>query len=234
MINEYRFESREALLEALYGEVLTCLATDLQESGQASALLSGGSTPGPLYERLSRAELDWKNIHVALVDERWVDPDHKASNEKLIRQTLMQHNAAECQFTGMKNAANTPFEGQSICNEHYGQLPAPYSVCLLGMGGDGHTASLFPQAEGLAEALDSPQICAGIRATRSEVTGENLERMTMTPRALLNSKKIVLLITGDDKWDVYRRACSSDDILSTPVSAFLQQTDVDIDVYWAP
>lgn len=234
MINEHRFESREALLDALYGEVLTCLETDLQQSGQATALLSGGSTPGPLYERLSQAELDWTNVHVALVDERWVVPDHEASNEKLLRQTLMQHNAAECQFTGMKNAANTPFEGQSICNAHYGQLPAPYSVCLLGMGGDGHTASLFPHAEGLAEALNSEQACAGILAKRSEVSGENLQRMTMTPHALLNSRKIVLLITGEDKWDVYRRACKSDDISSMPVSVFLQQTDVDIDVYWAP
>ncbi|WP_439133993.1 6-phosphogluconolactonase [Pseudomaricurvus sp.] len=234
MINEYRFESREALLNALYDDVMTCLSSDLQEKGQATALLSGGSTPGPLYERLSHADLEWSNIHVALVDERWVEPDHAASNEKLLKNTLLQNKAASAQFAGMKNAANTPFEGQSDCNRQYDVLPAPYSVCLLGMGGDGHTASLFPHAEGLTEALDSQQLCAGILANKSEVTGDNLARMTMTPFALLKSRKIVLLITGDDKWIVYRQARENSEILSTPVSVFLQQNDVDIDVYWAP
>lgn len=234
MISEHRFETREALLENLYDEILECLSSDLLSAGEATMLLSGGSTPGPLYERLSRAELDWKKVSVALVDERWVDSEHAASNERLLKQTLLQNRAAESLFTGMKNAAFNPLEGQAECNARYELLPAPYSVCLLGMGGDGHTASLFPHAEGLAGALESQQVCAAILASQSEVTGDYLERMTMTPKALLQSKKVVLWITGEDKWAVYQRARSNEEVAAMPVSIFLQQDDVDIDVYWAP
>lgn len=234
MINEFRFDSKEALLNRLYDDSLACIADDLQGSGKATILLSGGSTPGPLYERLSKAELDWANVHVALVDERWVEPDHTASNERLIKQTLQQNNAAASTFIGMKNASKTPFEGQVECNAQYQLLPQPYSFCLLGMGGDGHTASLFPHAQGLTEALESQQLCAGILANPSDVTGVNLERMTMTPQAILQSKKVVLLITGDDKWAVYEQARVNSQVEDTPVSVFLQQHHVDIDVYWAP
>ena len=234
MIREHRFLSREELLDALYVEVEAGLRADLEENDKVSLLLSGGSTPGPLYQRLSDVNLDWSRVQVALVDERWVEADHNASNERLIKQTLLQNLAAQAGFVGMKNAADNPFAGEDECQTQCASLPAPYSVCLLGMGPDGHTASLFPNAKGLAAALDSQALCAAIEAKPSEVTGDYVERMTLTPKAILAAKKLVLLITGEDKWEVYEQAKSSADTMSTPVSVFLQQEKVDVDVYWAP
>ena len=234
MIREYRFESREKLLDALFEVVQGSLQKDLAENPNVTLMLSGGSTPGPLYERLSQAELEWSRVHVALVDERWVEASHEASNQRLIQRTLRQNRASEASFLAMKNKAGTPFAGEVECQAQCATLPVPYSVCLLGMGPDGHTASLFPNARGLEQALDSSELCAAIEANPSEVTGAWVERMTLTPKAIFGAKKLVLLITGEDKWQVYETAKAAVDIKATPVAAILQQPDVELDVFWAP
>ncbi len=234
MIREYRFDSRQQLLDSLYESVREAMQKDLAENPSVTMMLSGGSTPGPLYQRLSQAELEWSRVQVTLVDERWVEPSHEASNQRLIEQTLLQNSAAKAKFLAMKNSAETPFAGEVECQAQCATLPAPYSVCLLGMGPDGHTASLFPKARGLDRALASTDLCAAIEAKPSKVTGEFVQRMSLTPSAILKAKKIVLLITGDDKWSVYQQAKSISDVTEMPVAAILQQVDVDLDVYWAP
>ncbi|BFM17586.1 6-phosphogluconolactonase [Maricurvus nonylphenolicus] len=232
-ICEFKFSSREQMLNALYEHTLEILETGIKHNAQVSLFLSGGSTPGPLYKALAEAPLDWEKVAVALVDERWVAADHNASNEKLIGETLLAGTAQPI-FTGMKNAADTATDGLTECENAYRALPEPYAVSLLGMGPDGHTASLFPYAEGLADALDTQNTCAAIYPTKSDVTGEYVERMSMTPSALLNSQRLILIITGDDKWDVYQQAKRAEDVQAMPVALFLQQDKTPIDVYWAP
>jgi 6-phosphogluconolactonase len=236
-IREFTFASREQMLSALYEHVIDELETSLKAHEQVSLFLSGGSTPGPLYKSLAEAALDWNNIHVALVDERWVDPDHNASNEKLIRETLLAGSAKPA-FTGMKTTAATATEGRSECETRYGLLPKHFALSLLGMGPDGHTASLFPCADGLDDALDNDSLntnlCAAIYPQQSEVTGEYVERMSLTPSALLRSQRLILIITGDDKWDVYQQAKQAADVKQMPVALFLQQDSTPVDVYWAP
>lgn len=227
---EHKYADRESMLEDLYQVFIQ----ELQQHSPATLLLSGGSTPGPLYRKLSAAKLDWKNIHVALVDERWVDTDHAASNERLLRETLLIDNAAQANFVGMKNGHRSPFDGQAGCSARYAGLPRPYSICLLGMGPDGHTASLFPRAEGLEAAVDSKQYCAAIRARQSEVTGEYVERMTMTPWSILQSRRLILLFTGNDKWAVFEQASEQVASAELPISLFIHQTKLPLEVYWAP
>jgi len=234
MIRECRFETREKLLDALFETVQGSLQQDLAKNPSVTLMLSGGSTPGPLYERLSQAELEWSRVHVALVDERWVEASHEASNQQLIQRTLLQNKASNASFLAMKNKAETPFAGEVECQAQCATLPAPYSVCLLGMGPDGHTASLFPNARGLEQALESSELCAAIEANPSEVTGAWVERMTLTPKAILGAKKLVLLITGEDKWQVYEAAKVAVDVKAIPVAAILQQPYIELDVFWAP
>lgn len=233
-IIENCFDDRPALLAALYERVIKALQYDLNSSGKASMLLSGGTTPEPLYEKLSEANLPWQNIQVGLVDERWVDKNHDASNERLLRNTLLKNDAQDAEFSAMKNTSQTAKAGEAQCNVEYATLAKPYSFCLLGMGPDGHTASLFPNAEGLPLALDTKQHCVAIKATQSAVTGEYTERMTMTPWVLLQSRVLVLLITGEEKWQVFQQAKQEQNIKGSPISLFLQQEKVPLEVYWAP
>ncbi len=231
---ERKFNDRAELVDAVYRVFVESLRKALGQQSAATILLSGGSTPAPLYRQLSSADLNWNRVHVALVDERWVDVDSTASNERLINENLLIDRAAAANFTGMKNNHPTPFEGEVECNARYSTLPSPYTLCLLGMGPDGHTASLFPGAEGLSAALDSNRHCAGIRAVQSEVTGDNLERMTMTPWSILQSRRLMLLITGDDKWEVYQQARVTGSSADQPISLFVHQDSVPLEVYWAP
>lgn len=231
---EHRFESRASLVDALYPAVIEQLEKSLARQSSATLLVSGGSTPAPLYRRLAGAEVDWARIEIALVDERWVDTGDDASNQRLLHQTLLRERAAKARFTGMKNAAATAEAGVDACNRDYALLPSPYSLCLLGMGADGHTASLFPHARGLDQALASQRHCAAIHAQRSEVTGDNLERMTLTPWAILQARKLILLISGDDKWQVYLEARQNGASANLPVSLFIDQDRVPVEVFWAP
>ena len=231
---ERKFNDRTELVDAVYRIFVEELQQALGQKSPATILLSGGSTPAPLYRQLSSADLDWNRIHVALVDERWVETNSAASNERLLNENLLIEKAAAANFTGMKNDRPTPYEGEAECNARYAALPSPYTICLLGMGPDGHTASLFPNAEGLSSAIASEQHCAGIRAVKSAVTGDYLDRMTMTPWSILQSRRLILLITGDDKWEIYEQARTGGPSTDTPISLFIHQDNAPLEVYWAP
>ena len=235
-LTEHFFSTRQALFESLTLYCQQALTQACAEFGEASFLVSGGSTPAPLYKALAQLPLPWQQVKVALVDERWVDPDEKASNQAFIQSTLLQNHAVAADFTPMKNSAKTALNGLAKVNELYTQLPQPFDLTILGMGSDGHTASLFPNSEGLAIALDAAhqQDVVAITANQSEVTGNNLERMTLSLSGLLKSRELILLITGDEKLEIYKQALAQDQYNEMPVSAVLQQLDVPISVYWAP
>ncbi len=236
MVKQFLFKTREELFNALSLACQRHLDKDLNDKGTACFMVSGGSTPAPLYQALSQAELDWDKIHVALVDERWVDESHEASNAALIKKTLLINKAANTPFTGMKNSAETAEQGQPETEAQYRKLPRPFTISILGMGNDGHTASLFPHAQGLTEALseDNQQLTAAILAKQSNVTGENTERLTLTLNGLLQSKRLIILLTGDEKLAVFRNALQEGPIEDMPVRAVLKQNKVPVELYWAP
>jgi len=236
MVTEHLFNNREEMISALQKVCVTALQQAIEERGEATFMVSGGSTPEPLYKSLSQVDLDWESVYVALVDERWVDFSHDKSNEAFTVKTLIQNKAAVANLVGMKNTAKTAEEGLADCEAAYQQLAQPFDVTILGMGSDGHTASLFPHAKGLAAALDpnSTELCAAITATQSEVTGLITERMTLTLAGLLRSKCLLLLLTGDEKLAVLRQAQAGTDVNEMPIRAVLQQQNVPVIVYWAP
>ena len=123
MISEHFFPDRESLFSALVDECYSILAETIAAKQSAAMLVSGGGTPRPLYQQLSSKALDWQRVRVALVDERWVDVDHAASNEAFIKETLLKNNAAPAKFIAMKTAHATAGLGQSVCEERYRLLP---------------------------------------------------------------------------------------------------------------
>lgn len=236
MIEEHFFQDRDGLFSALLPDCQQNLQSALAARQRASLLVSGGSTPKPLYQQLSQSTFDWSRIDIALVDERWVEPGTPGSNQTFIADNLLQYQAANAHYIPSKTSHLTAQQGLSQCEDNYQQLQRPFDLVILGMGPDAHTASLFPHADNLAAALDAKntQLCAALTVRPSAVTGEFVERMTLTLHGLMQARQLHLLITGDDKLAVYQQAKREQDYLASPISAVLNQNQVPVKVYWAP
>lgn len=230
-----KFDDRTVMVSALADATADCLSSAIESRGKASLIVSGGGTPKMLFEVLSSMPLPWDKVAISLADERWVNPASEDSNEHLVRTALLLRNAAAATFVPMKSDRATPEEGEDCYEAALGIMPSPFDLVLLGMGDDGHTASLFPHAADLKAALDmnSGRQCKAI-TPRELPAHAPYPRMTMTLPRLLNSRRIVLLLTGQSKLDVYHEASVGDDVNVMPVRAILKQTAVPVITYWAP
>jgi 6-phosphogluconolactonase len=229
--HEHRFPDSLALAHALSGEIEVDLNEAIGARGTASLVVSGGRTPKRLYEQLRNEKLDWSKLWVTLADERWVDTSSELSNERLVRETLLTGPAAAARFVGLKNPAPTPEAGAEWATRALTRAPRPFDVVILGMGEDGHTASLFPGSLALAKALDAAAApgCVAVNALAAPHA-----RMSLNLAALLDARRIILHIEGDAKWQVYLRARAPGAAAELPVRAILHQKETPVDVFWAP
>jgi len=198
------FSDRKRLFAGLTQDFQDRLAEIIRKRRKASLALAGGTTPGPLYEALSNAPLAWEKVSVTVTDERWVSPQDPASNEYLIRDLLLRRRAAGATFVPFKTNHAKASGGAATAEKRLSPI-MPFDIVLIGMGPDGHIASLIPGAEGYAAAADpaGTKKVAGIHAPGA---AGSPERMTLTLHGLLSSRRIVLLIMGQDKLNVYNEA----------------------------
>lgn len=227
-ITELTFPDAASAAQALAEQVAACIGDDLARQGSAAIAVSGGRSPVPFFEALSRVPLEWSRVWITLVDERWVPPDTADSNERLVRTHLLINHAASAQFVPLFNAAAHPQDALCKRGAALAALPSPYSAIVLGMGEDGHTASLFPGADGLAAALD-PDGDARLVAMKP-LTAPHW-RISLSFSALLQSRQICLLLGGPAKRAVYRQALNAATPLQMPVAAVLHQQRVPVSVY---
>ncbi len=229
------FEDGEQAAEALAAAVESRLREGLARNGRASLVASGGSTPKRLYEILSRKTLDWSQVEIILADERWVDPGLKGSNETFLHETLLQNEAAAARFVGLKTPHATPLDAVDDVDTTMAGVHRPFDAVVLGMGGDGHTLSWFPEADGLDAAIDPDgKLVAAVQAHQSEVTGPFTQRMTLTLSALSGAQFTALLISGDAKRKVWAEAAGPGRVEKLPVRAVLNTTDLGLQTYWWP
>lgn len=228
-INYNCFASKTELDQQLTSDVANLLSQAIHDNGFAVLCVSGGSTPVNFFQALSQQELDWSKVTVTLADERWVDSNHADSNQKLVQDNLLINKAAKANFIALYNDAVTAKEGETYCNDLMGQV-GTFDVLILGMGGDGHTASLFPQAERLDEGIS---MTSGLHALATNPVTAPHDRMTLTLPRLLNSKKIIVHITGQEKKDVIQKTLTLKDPKQLPIATVLQQDSVPPTVYWA-
>jgi 6-phosphogluconolactonase len=227
----HRFADMETLSRDLAAQIAGSLTTAIAARGLASLVVSGGRSPLRLFEILRTQPLDWGRVRIGLADERWVNPTDTASNERLVRDALLKDQAAAARFHGLKNAAPTPDLGAVSAWETFARVPRPFDTLLLGMGDDGHTASLFPRSPNLASALN-PAAAAGCVGMWSPVAPQ--ARLSLNLTALLDSRRVVLLISGDAKWRTYEAACAAGSVEEMPVRAVLRQSRTPVDVMWCP
>lgn len=226
-INE--FEQRELLDESLADNVASILTAAVESSGKASIAVSGGSTPKGFFQALSKKKLAWKSITITLADERWVDITSNDSNTKLVHENLLQNEAVNANFFHLKQGDVLTEETLNDLNIAANQELLPLDVLILGMGEDGHTASLFPCSDELTECL------ADNSNTLIKVTPKSApyQRISFSFAALSKSKNTFLHISGASKKQVLATAIAGQECREMPIRAFLQAPDVNTQVYWA-
>ena len=206
------------------------LRRDLARRPRVRLLLSGGLSPAPVYRALARAPLEWARVDVALVDERWLLPNDPDSNAWLIRQHLLRDNAAAARFEQLTQPGRTLEEAVAFANAHARQNA---SVAVLGMGEDGHTASLFPNLPALDRVYASKQPYVAIDATDAPGAKQWSKRISLTPVGLAYAQSRLLLIQGKAKREAFLEAVASGDTKRWPVLIGMEG-DVGLDVHWCP
>lgn len=226
-----RYPDLDTLSRDLADQVAVSLRAAIAARGMASLVVSGGRSPIKFFESLRIQPLDWSRVCIALADERWVEVSDPSSNEKLVRDHLLKDAAVTARFAGLKSEASTPELGAAAAWETFANVPRPFDVVVLGMGDDGHTASLFPKSPNLLAAIDSsaPPDCIGMWSPTAPQA-----RMSLNLSAILNSRRIVLLLNGDEKWKVYVTALESGPAEEMPVRTVLRQRHTPVVVLWAP
>ena len=222
------FPDRQAASDAAAVLLAEGLAAGLAGGGRASLVVSGGSTPGPCFNTLSHADLDFSRVDVVPSDERWVPADHPDSNERLVREQLLRHAAAPANYVSLVTEHGLPEPGLPEVSARLAAMTRPLDAVLLGMGGDGHFASLFPDFDGLAAGLD-PQgeaLCLAVRTAASPHP-----RISLSLSLLLDARGIVILMFGEDKRRVFEAAAAGQG--NYPVAALLGQSRTPVTIAWA-
>lgn len=222
-----QFHSYDNFTELSNAVVAQCLQTLDQASSKgkpASFVLAGGSTPSPIYRQLDQAlsHRDTSNIQLVATDERWVEDSDAQSNEGLFKKSLPLSHGKQWQLLSLKNTARTPEVAIEAISERLDQqLPSNFSAVLLGMGADGHIASLFPGAPVQHDDLNC--LAAVHPQTRQS-------RISLSLPRLLQTEKIWLVITGAEKRQVLETANES----KLPIAALLHEARCNIEVFWCP
>jgi len=223
-IVERVFADAETLAQTLALNVANELRTGIAARGEALVALSGGTTPRRFLELLAQQSLDWTRTTVTLADERWVPPQNPRSNERLLRETLLRGAAAAAHFVPLYTAAAGPEQGCASIAANVAKLHFPFDAVVLGMGNDGHCASLFADGDRIDDALRAD---AEARVMPMHAPSAGEPRMTLTLAALVNTRSMFVHIQGAEKDDVFARIQrDAPGLAQAPIGKVLQHSPV--------
>jgi len=214
------FADGEELAEGLADWTAERLRAAIAARGVALLVVSGGKSPARFFEILSNVDLDWTRVAITLADERRVADDSPRSNARLLREKLLRNRAEAASFTPLADIRLPADRELAAASARIARLPSPADVVILGMGDDGHTASWFPAAEGLAEAMDpgARQLVAPIVAPDAPEP-----RLTLTGRVILRAKAIALEIQGEAKLATFANALEPGPEEAMPIRAVMRR-----------
>lgn len=222
------FVDAATMSAALADRVAAMLRHAADCRGRASLVVSGGRSPLPFLRALGQHELDWSHVTVTLADERWVPADHPDSNAGMVIANLLRGAAAKARFVPLYGGEDSPADGLSACAERLGEIQRPFDVVVLGMGDDGHFASIFPGIPKLGELLSDsgPALAATVPPAAPHA------RMTLGLSAILDARRIVLQINGAAKREVIEKAAAGQE--SLPIATLLRQRKAPLHVFFCP
>lgn len=191
LVERRTFSNLPSLSEALTQSAAITLRNAIERYGKASLIVPGGHTPMVYLPRLAQMDIPWQHVSVTLSDERWVEPIDELSNERLVREHFLKHMQQQPHFIALKTGHTHPDQAITDLDARLAKLPQPFSLIILGLGEDGHIASLFP---GMILDPDSTNLCQ----VATPPIAPSL-RISLSLRALINSNRIILVITGKEK-----------------------------------
>lgn len=222
-------DSAQECATTLARDVAQWLRSRLERASKVTLVVSGGSTPVPFFHALAQESLAWSKVSVLLADERWVPEGDPASNTSLVRENLLQGPASAARFLSLKQPLCTAEQALPAIERMLSEERLPLDVVVLGMGNDGHTASLFPDAPELERAM-APE--ASGRAWVMTPPSQDHTRVTLTGRVLGGARFLALHLKGEDKLETLRRALlAPEDWREMPIRAFLKPG---LRIYWSP
>ncbi len=227
----HQFEDSDTMAEALASEIAHQLGRSIQIRGHAVMAVSGGKTPTKMFKALSQAEIDWTDVTITLVDERWVDIEDTRSNAKMVSENLLVGRASFARFVPFFQSGQTAQQAEAEIGMIIDRLSKPFDVVVLGMGRDGHTASWFSDADNLAEAT-SPRTNLAVKAMHSKNAG--VTRITLTLPLLIASRFLALHLEGAEKRSVLEQALANGDANRLPIRHVLQNRSQELNIFWSP
>jgi 6-phosphogluconolactonase len=225
----HEFADGKALARELAATIARRLVDSIAGRGHAVLVVSGGTTPLALFEVLSRQRLDWSRVFVTLADERVVPAGNPRANSGLVRESLLRGEAAEAGFVPLHVPPEGPEDAARNASERIARLPRPFNVAILGMGLDGHTASIFPDAP--AELID-PACAIPVLPVHPDGIAE--PRLSMTLAWLLKTRHICVHIEGEDKKRVLRQCLEAKTEPLAPIARVFHHAGTPVHVFWAP
>lgn len=227
-LRENIYTDKAELELKLAKEISQKLEEEIKNKGRATLLVSGGSTPKKLYEILSNNEIDWNNVSIGLIDERFVATDSDESNELLVKNTLLKNKAANAKFIGMIFNIDDYEENLNLAISKNKALYKSITCSILGMGLDGHTASLFPNSE---EVYTEDSIFGDKIIINTRASTKPSYRISYTKSKILSSKHLFLYFNGKEKLDIFYSAKEINDASTKPISAFIHQNIKTLNVF---
>ena len=227
-LKENIFNDKAKLELTLAKEISQKLDQEIKNKGRATLLVSGGSTPKKLYEILSNTVIDWNNVNVGLIDERFVATDTDESNEFLIKNTLLKNKAEDAKFIGLVHNLNDYKENLNIAISKNKALYKSITCSILGMGLDGHTASLFPNSE---KVYTDDNIFGDKIIINTIASSEPSNRISYTKSKILSSKHLFLYFNSKEKLDIFNSAKENNNASAKPISAFIHQNIKTLNVF---
>ena len=219
-----KFENKKNLESSLLLKISTCISDAIKKYGDARFLLSGGSTPMNLYSLLSEETIEWEKVKIGLVDERFVPKENLFNNETQIKNNLLKNSAKFATIFGMVYNYENEILNLKIVNEQYKTFFERIDFTILGMGEDGHTASLFPGDKESEELMNTSNI--GIFSTKSPSFPYN--RITCSKELIANSNYIALFINGETKFNVLKNSIET----QVPISYFVKNSK-NMEIYYS-
>ncbi|WP_437880517.1 6-phosphogluconolactonase [Pseudomonas sp. LRF_L74] len=222
-----QFDDDMQLASELAATVAEALRRAIAKRDTACLVVSGGRSPVAFFQRLAQQRLDWARVTVSLADERWLPVSHGDSNEGLVHRHLLQGQAAAARFIGLYRPAATLEEAAQAADHALAELP-PIDVLVLGMGEDGHTASLFPASPNLSQALDPVQ---PVRCFAMQAPSVPHQRLTLSVSLLAKARRTLLAVQGQGKLRTLRRAMGGVGDEAMPIRSFLRRP---LEIHWCP